>query len=191
MTEKASIPRKSDRTRSEILAAARELFAAQGYERTTVREVAARAAVDPALVIRYFGSKDGLFARAADFDLRLPDLSALDRRELGRTLVRHFIEVWEGPEANGGMTILLRSGVSNPLAAEKLQEVFAGQVLPALARLAGSPDGAARAGLVSSQLLGLALSRYVLLLPPVVALPAERIVRDVGDTVQRYLDGEP
>jgi hypothetical protein len=64
-------------------------------------------------------------------------------------------------------------------------------VLPALARLAGSPDGAARAGLVSSQLLGLALCRYVLLLPPVVDLPAERIVRDVGDTVQRYLDGDP
>src|SRR4029434_4340364 len=55
---------KSQRTRAAILQAAQELFATQGYERTTVRDVAARAAIDPAMVMRYFGSKEGLFARA-------------------------------------------------------------------------------------------------------------------------------
>jgi hypothetical protein len=85
------------------------------------------------------------------------------------------------------MTILLRSAASNPLAAEKLREVFADQVLPALAQASGAPDAAERAGLVASQLLGLALGRYVLKLPPLVAVPAERIVQDVGATVQRYL----
>ena len=187
MTERIS---KSDRTRAAILAAARDLFGTEGYERTTVREVAARAGIDPALVIRYFGSKDGLFVRASVFDLRLLDLSTIEPRELGPTLVRHFLDVWEGPDSNGGMTILLRSAASNPLAAEKLQEVFACQVLPALVRLAGPADGPQRAGLVASQLLGLALSRYVLKLPAVVALTRERIVRDVGATLQRYLDGD-
>ena len=94
MTETAK-PTKSDRTRAAILAAARELFAAQGYERTTVRDVAAKAEIDPAMVIRYFGSKDGLFARAAVFDLRLPDLGAIERAELGPVLVGHFLDVWE------------------------------------------------------------------------------------------------
>ncbi|MFZ1103905.1 MAG: helix-turn-helix domain-containing protein, partial [Hyphomicrobiaceae bacterium] len=65
---------KSERTRAAILTAARELFAAHGYERTTVRDIAARASIDAAMVMRYFGSKDALFARAADFDLRLPSL---------------------------------------------------------------------------------------------------------------------
>ena len=148
MADRESKPGKSDRTRAAILAAAQELFAEQGYERTTVRDVAARAGIDPALVIRYFGGKEGLFARAAVFDLALPDLAVIDRAELGPVLVRHFLEVWEGPGSSGGMTILLRSAASNPIAADKLREVFAAQVLPALARAAGTPDAGERAGLL-------------------------------------------
>jgi AcrR family transcriptional regulator len=188
MTGTPDEPSKSDRTRAAILAAAGELFAAQGFERTTVREIAARAAIDPAMVIRYFGSKEGLFARSAVFDLALPDLAGVDRSEIGCVLVRHFLGIWEDADGGGGLPVLLRSAASNTLAAEKLREVFAGQVMPALAPLIGA-DAPARAGLVSSQLLGLALCRYVLKLPPVVALPRERIVRELGATLQRYLDG--
>ena len=188
MSESAAKPGKSDRTRAAILAAARERFAAQGYERTTVRDVAAKADIDPAMIIRYFGSKDGLFARAADFDLRLPDMASIDRAELGPVVVRHFLDIWEGPEGNPGMAVLLRSAGSNPAAAEQLRAVFAGQVLPAVMR-AAADDPVARAGLVASQLLGLAFCRYVLELPPVVGLSRERIVQDVGATIQRYLVG--
>ena len=102
MTAETPRPSKSDRTRAAILAAAQALFAEQGYERTTVRDVAARAEIDPALVIRYFGSKEGLFARAAVFDLALPDLSAADRAGFGRALVRHFLGIWEGPAPTRG-----------------------------------------------------------------------------------------
>jgi AcrR family transcriptional regulator len=191
MTDAAAVTSKSGRTRAAILTAARELFAERGYERTTVRDVAARAGIDPAMVIRYFGSKDGLFARAAAFDLRLPDLSGRDRAGIGRSIVRHFLDVWEGDHADAGLAILLRSAAVSPAAAEKLEEIFAGQVVPALARASGAPDAAARAGLVSSQILGLAFCRYVLRLPPVVALAPERIVDEVGATVQRYLFGPP
>src|SRR6185436_15458780 len=96
---------KSDRTRAAILAAAQKLFAGQGYERTTVRDIAAIAEIDPALVIRYFGSKDELFARVAVFDLKLPDLSKADRSKIGEMLVRHFLSLWEGENANGGLPI--------------------------------------------------------------------------------------
>jgi AcrR family transcriptional regulator len=177
---------KAERTRAAILAAARALFAAQGYERTTVREIAAQAAIDPALVVRYFGGKEALFAEAAGFDLRLPSLAEIDPGGRGRALVAHFLEVWEG---GAGLPVLLRSAASNPSAAEKLNAVFAGQVAPTLARAIGTADAVERAGLISTQLLGLALCRYVLKLPPVVAMPKARVVEAVGATVQRYLDG--
>ncbi len=180
-------PGKADRTRAAILEAARALFATEGYERTTVRDIAARAAIDPALVIRYFGGKEALFVRAADIDLRLPDFAAAPDGTMGEAIVRHFLAIWDGEGGNGGMTILLRSAASNPVAAEKLRDVFARQVLPALVRVGGVDP--ARAGLVSSQLLGLAFCRYVFALPPVVAMPAERIVREVGATIQSYLGG--
>jgi AcrR family transcriptional regulator len=180
---------KSERTRAAILAAGRELFAAQGFERTTVREIAARADIDPALVVRYFGGKDALFAQAAEFDLRLPDLAATPRPEIGATLVRHFLAIWEAGDADGGFTVLLRSAASNEFAAERLRAVFAGQVLPGLVR-AGLDSGAPeRAGLVSTQLLGLAMCRYVLKLPPVVGMRSEAVVAALGPTLQRYLFG--
>jgi AcrR family transcriptional regulator len=190
MTERRSTP-KSIRTREAIEAAARELFAANGFERTTVRDIGARARIDPSMIIRYYGGKDGLFARVTTPNLDLPDLNEVDTTRIGETLVRHFLAQWEGAETDGAMPVLLRSAASNEAAAERLRQMFAAQVLPALART-GPPDTAARrAGLVASQLLGLALTRYVLRLPPVVAMPADFIVRTIGKTIQRYATGEP
>jgi AcrR family transcriptional regulator len=179
---------KAERTRDAILAAAQRLFAERGYERTSIRDIAALAAIDPAMVIRYFGSKDELFARASVFELKVPDLSALPAGALGEALVRHFLAIWEGELSNGGLVVLLRSAASNEYAATRMREIFAAQVLPALARY-GPGDTAERAGLVSSQLLGLALSRYILRLPPVAAMSPEQIVERVGPTIQRYLSG--
>ena len=175
---------KSDRTRASIEQAARRLFAEQGYERTTVREIAGEAGIDASLIIRYFGSKDGLFATVAEPDLHLPDLAAVDPKHMGEVLVGHFLDVWEGAS---GMPVLLRSAASNEAAAEKLQQMFARQVGPAVAS-AGSPEMAPmRAGLIASQLLGLAMTRYILRLPPVVAMDREFVVREVGATIQRYI----
>jgi len=74
MTDRPAKTAKSQRTKAAILKAAQALFADQGYERATVRDIAARAAIDPAMVIRYFGSKEALFAEATAFDLKLPNL---------------------------------------------------------------------------------------------------------------------
>ena len=93
---------KSIRTREAIEAAARELFAINGFDRTTVRDIGARAGIDPSMIIRYFGSKDALFARVAMPDLRLPDLSGVESDRIGETLVRHFLAQWEGEEGGGG-----------------------------------------------------------------------------------------
>lgn len=178
--------KKSDRTREAILSAAKKLFAQQGYERTTVRDVAERARIDPAMVIRYFGSKDGLFAQAASIDLELPSPSAIDPNDVGRTLIEHFLEIWEGAGSKQAMAVLLRSAASNPFAATKMREAFLAQVMPFIEAIGDPASATRRAGLISSQLLGLAMCRYVLKLPPVVALSRAEIVDFVGPTLQRY-----
>jgi AcrR family transcriptional regulator len=180
-------PRRSDATRAAILDAARERFAADGYERATIRAIAADARIDPAMVMRYYGSKEKLFAAAAEFNLRLPDLTAIPRTRLGRTVVGIFLDRWEEDET---LTALLRAAITNPAAAERMRGIFATQVGPAIARL-GMPPAEARhrAGLVATQLLGLGLSRYVLRLPPVVAMSRAEVVAWLGPTVQRYLTG--
>lgn len=182
--------KKSDVTREAIADAARDLFSRQGFERTTVRDIAASAGVDPALIIRYFGSKEQLFAGVATFDLHLPDLTAIDKERIGETLARHYLDVWEGEGAALGMAILLRSAASNDLAAAHMRAIFATQVLPVIARVTGRDKAPERAGLVASQLLGMALCRYLLKMPPVVAMPKERLVAEIGATLQRYIVGE-
>jgi len=183
-------PRKSDRTRAAILAAASELFAERGYPGATVRAVAERADVDPALVVRYFGSKDALFARVARVDLRLPDFSAAGRGQAGEMLIQRFLALWEGDPADQGLAILLRSAVTNEEVAEKIRAVFAAQVAPALAGFGDPATAAVRAGLVVSQLFGLALCRYILRLPPVADMSREEIVARVGPIVQMHLAGD-
>lgn len=182
----AAEPKKSDRTRAAILDAARRLFAERGHAATTVRDVAAAAGVDPALVIRYFGSKDELFVRAADFELNLPALAKANPAQAGEALVRHFLGIWEGSQANMGMAVLLRSAASNEMSRQKLLEVFAGEVLPAIAKLGPRSSAERRAALVATQLLGLALCRYVLRIPAVTQMKPEEVVKFIGPTIQRY-----
>ena len=181
---------RSDQTRAAILTAARRRFAADGFERTTIRAIAADAEIDPSMVMRYYGSKDGLFAAAADLDLHLPDLTSVPREQLGETLARHWVELWEGDLADELLIVLLRSAITNENAAEQLRTVFGAQVATALAAVVDdAAEAPIRAGLVSTQMLGLALCRHILRLPPVVALDVETLIASVSETVQRYLTG--
>jgi AcrR family transcriptional regulator len=185
---------RAERTRAAILRAARERFAAEGYERTTIRAVAAAARIDPSMVMRYYGSKQGLFAAAAEFDLALPDLSRVPAERLGETAVDHFLTRWEGDDDGDALRVLIASAATSPEAAIRMQEIFRAQLAPVVAA-AGPHDeraAATRAGLVATQMLGLAMCRYVLRLPPVVALDRAAVVAWLGPVVHRYLtDPEP
>ncbi|MFC0628060.1 TetR/AcrR family transcriptional regulator [Kribbella deserti] len=177
--------RQSDRSRATILRVARERFAADGYERATIRAIAADAAIDPAMVMRYYGSKEKLFAAAAEIDLRLPDLTAAPREQLGTTLIAHFVDRWEGDET---LTALLRAGATNDAAAERMREIFTDRIGGLVATFVADPaEAQVRAGLVASQVLGMALCRFVLRLPPVADLPKAQVVAWLGPTIQRYL----
>ncbi len=176
--------RSSEQTKAVILAAARQRFAESGYERATIRAIAADANIDPSMVMRYFGNKDQLFAAAADFDLQIPDLSDVEPGDLGGRIVAHFVQRWERDEA---LVVLLRSSTTNAEAAQRMREIFTTQLLPVIANV-NPADAARRAGLIATQVLGLALCRYVLRLPPVVGMSRDEIVAWLGPTVQRYLD---
>ncbi|MFI7384727.1 TetR family transcriptional regulator [Streptomyces sp. NPDC049813] len=188
MSEKQQPGRRSDATRATILAAARERFATDGYERATIRAIARDARIDPAMVMRYFTNKEGLFAAAVALDLELPDPADGPPGEIGRTLVRHFLALWEENEV---LTALLRVGVTNPAAAERMQGVLRDQLIPVARKVCPDPEQApARAALSASQVLGLALTRYVLRFPASVALSREEIVDWLAPTLQRYLTAE-
>jgi AcrR family transcriptional regulator len=181
--------RRSDATRAAIVNAARERFAADGYERATIRAIAADAGIDPSMVMRYYGTKEKLFAAAAAFDLRLPDLDSLPVDQVGTVLVAHFLERWETDDT---LMALLRAAVTNEAAAERAREIFATQVAEAVRAIAPEPaEAAVRSGLVASQILGAALVRYVLRLPPVAAMDRADLISWLGPTVQRYLTQPP
>ncbi|MEU1663137.1 TetR family transcriptional regulator [Streptomyces sparsogenes] len=184
-TENQQAARRSDATRATILAAARERFAADGYEKATIRAIARDAKIDPSMVMRYYGSKADLFAAAVSIDPGLPSLPIEPREEIGRTLVRHFLTLWE---ENEELTALMRVGATDPAAADRMQSVLREQLIPLARRVGPEPEQAPmRAVLCSSTVLGLALTRYVLRFPASVALTPEEIVDWLGPTVQRYL----
>jgi AcrR family transcriptional regulator len=172
-------------TRADILAAARVRFGSDGYERTTLRAVAADVGVDPALVIRYFGSKQDLFAAAAEFTLDLPDLSKVDPDKVAEALLPRFFAVWE---ADTTFLALLRAAMTSPTAADTMRMVFARQVAPTLAAI--TPDHPAqRAALMGAFIIGLATTRYVLANPAVADLDHDELIAWAGPVIRQLLVG--
>ncbi|MGK5741846.1 TetR family transcriptional regulator [Micromonospora sp. URMC 103] len=179
-------------TREAILDAARAAFGERGFDAASIRAIAATAGVDPALVHHYFGSKDQLFLAAmeAPVDPRalIPQIVAGDRDGLGERLVRMFLGVWDSPAGTAGVA-LLRSAVSNEWTARLLREFVVTQVLRrVLDHLDVDPaELPLRGSLVATQLIGLAMMRYVIRLEPVASAAPETLVATVGPTIQRYL----
>lgn len=180
-------PLRSQGTRDRILEAARKIFGQQGYERTTIRAIAASANIHPSMVMRYYGSKEGLFTKALSFDLQLPDISAVPKGDVGKTLVRHALKRWGS--ASGDLPALLRIAVTHEDARNRLGEILREQLVPALAKVCGARRAVTSAAFVSTHMLGLALTRFVLQLPVVTSLSDRTIVEEMGPKIQAYIDG--
>jgi len=180
-----SRPRNASQTRADILSAARRRFGAEGYDRTTLRAVAADVGVDAALVIRYFGNKQELFAAAADFTIELPDLSNVDPDDIAGLLLPRFFAVWEEDET---FLALLRAAMTSKVAADALRRVFAEQVAPKL--ITATPDNPVqRIGLMGAFVIGLATTRYVLVNPPIANLSREELSRWAAPVIRQLLVG--
>jgi AcrR family transcriptional regulator len=185
--------------KAAILAAARHEFIEHGYG-ATIRGIAARAGVDPALVLHYFGSKDqlllaGLQAGGADEPSvadALPGLLAGDPDRLGERLVRSTVSAYESPffrAAWGSIVGLLRLAATQPEAAAMLRAGFMDGGLVLLLEATDVSQPHTRAALIASALGGLALARLVLGLEPIASATIEELVAWYGPTVQRYLTG--
>jgi AcrR family transcriptional regulator len=181
---------RSEPTRRAILEAARQAFAARGYEQTTIRAVAADSGIDASMVMRYFGSKAGLFAAASTTDLEVPNLRPVPAAQRGEFIVRHFIERWERGPGDDTLVFLLRTAVTNDTVAAELQANFDRVVTAPIAALdVRHPER--RGSLIGTQLLGLALCRYVLHLEPIASMGAEDVIAGIAPAVQLHLDHLP
>src|ERR1700694_3704542 len=186
--EKLTQAQRSNRSKETTRAAAPRHFAEHGYEATTIRAVAADAHIHPSMVMRYYGDKRTLFNAATDLDLSLPDLTTVPAQDRGRVAVAHFLDLWEGPAADDLLRILLTSAATNEVAAEQVRHILASQMQHMVAAVSPEPDtAAARAGLLATQILGLALCRYILRVPPVAGLERDTIIAMVGPVIQHYL----
>jgi AcrR family transcriptional regulator len=176
-------------TKERILAAARSDFGRAGYEGATIRGIAAQAKVDPALVLHYFDSKDGVFRAAIQFPLDpaefIPKLLEPGLEELGARLTRFFVEAWDSP-AGSPLIALIRSVVANQDAAALMRDFVSRQVLGRVARALDLDQPQLRASLAASQLVGLAMLRYIIRLEPIASAGTDELVAWVGPTLQRY-----
>ncbi|HLL34229.1 TetR/AcrR family transcriptional regulator [Streptomyces sp.] len=179
-------------TRDRILAAAREEFSEHGYEKTSVRGIAKAAGVDSALVHHYFGTKEQLFQAAVE-TVFAPALSAPDvifegpADEIGERFARFLFGVWENPVTRTPLLAVLRSAVTNEVAAAVFRRLVTSQLMRRVAGRLGLPDAELRAELAAAQLVGVAMMRYVIKLEPLASADIEVIVARVAPVVQRHL----
>jgi AcrR family transcriptional regulator len=185
-------------TREAILSASRAQFAEHGYDGATIRAIARAAGVDPALVHHYYGGKENLFAAAMQLPFIPSEVitAALTRRDTGDSLGTHMVatalSVWESAEVKDAFQTMLRSALTSEHAAATLREFITEAILRPVASAAD--DGVAertpfRASLVATQMLGLAVSRYVLRFEPVAAATPDELAAAIGPTIDRYLTG--
>lgn len=178
-------------TREAILSAAREQFAAHGYRGATMRTIAAAAGVDPALIRHFFGGKDELFAATvafpADAAERMVEALNGDRDGLGERVVRLYLGLWEDPVTAAPLLTVFRSAVGSDRAAELLREFLSGQVLSRVAPAVGVDHARLRATLATSHLLGTAIARHVLRVPPLADMELEELIAVLAPAVHGHL----
>ncbi|WP_322779847.1 TetR family transcriptional regulator [Frankia sp. Cas4] len=173
------------RTRAAILAAARTVFGECGYQGATIRAVAGRADVDPALVMQHFGSKEALFIAAAEIELGIDDALPGPIDDLGERLLCTLLERLESaPEATVSM---LRSMLTHDQAAEAVRAAMIDKGASPLADIIIGDDAELRSGLVASMIIGLIITRYLLKIPKVAEAPAERLIPLFGPCLQRLI----
>ncbi|WP_319436611.1 TetR family transcriptional regulator [Mycobacterium sp. RTGN5] len=187
-------PRGTSDTRDRILVNARELFARNGIDKTSIRAIAAAAGVDSALVHHYFGTKQQLFTAAINIPIDpmtiLVPLRDTPVEELGHVLPSILLPLWDS-EMGAALIATIRSliaGSDISLIRSFLQEIITAEVAPRIDNPPGS--GRLRVQFVASQLVGVVMARYIIGLEPFASLPAERVAATIAPTLQRYLTGD-
>jgi len=178
-------------TRDAILAVARRQFATRGYDATSLRAIASEAEVDPALLIHYFSSKEGLFVAATGLPADMPEmfgsLATLPVPEAAEALIRMYLKAIDSDKSRNALLALVRSAVSNDQAAAMFREFVTAALLNIIARLTGHPDAHLRASLIAAQLVGIAMLRHVIRVEPITKASPDQIVTLVAPVIEHYL----
>ncbi|WP_197417767.1 TetR family transcriptional regulator [Mycobacterium sp. GA-2829] len=181
-------------SREAVLAAAKKRFAVDGYERTTLRAIADDAHVDPSMVLYLFGSKLDLFRESLRLILdpeRLVEALSAAGDDVGTRMVRVYLQIWESPETGPSMVVMLQSATSNSEAHEAFRSFMQTYVLTAVSGVLGGDDTARlRAMLAATTLVGTAMLRYVMKIPPLATLPGDQLVTLLAPTITRYLTAD-
>jgi AcrR family transcriptional regulator len=177
-------------TRSAITHAAERRFLVHGYEGASLRSIARDAGVDPALITHFFGSKAGLFAAVVKWPLDPSEVTATvlagERDDIGRRLAEMFIRHWGESERRSPIIALVSAATSDPAAALLLRTFLLDHLLLPVLDALDADQRPLRAGLISAQLTGLGLSRYVLGLVNPEEVSDEQIITALAPTLQRY-----
>ena len=171
-----------------MLAAARRLFAAKGYEQTSVRAIAAAADVNQALVVTYFGGKEGLFMEAVG-RFEVPRAPAGGTEGLGARLAHAYVERWENMPDDDPWPALARSAVSHEGSARLLRSALAEQYAPLREVLGDSDEGRARMSMVQCLIGGMIMERYIYALEPARSLPASSFEAALAGLLQQAISG--
>jgi AcrR family transcriptional regulator len=178
-------------TRNVILACARRMFADAGYDKTSVRDVAAAAGVDPAMIRHYFGSKAELFRATMGWPFEPAEIAARvtggDRSEIGERLTRVFFEAWERPESRAPLLAILRGAATHDESAHLVRQFIQGQVYSQIAASLERPDAELRIDLAMGQLLGIAYLRHILRVEPIASAPADDLIKRVAPVISAHL----
>lgn len=187
MSKHISRPRNASQTREEILKAAQKLFSQRGYEHVGVRDIAADVGINGSLVIRYFGSKEQLFAEAVTEAFRLGDLLQERREVLGERLIRYLMQ--DDSDATFYPILALLKSATSPQGAVLLRQGLETHFIQPLAEWLGGENSYLRASLIASILLGLAIMQDVLYITPLAVSSVEELVAHVAPVIQGYIDG--
>lgn len=179
---------RRNRSEAAILDAARALFAEHGFDRTTIRAVAERAGVDPALVMQNFGNKDRLFAAAARWSVPVDQLTGATREELPHAALQHVLDAFENADQRLEAEALLRSAFTHPTARDLLRDQVMGQAQGPVAATIGGGDGELRAALLNACTLGLTISRYLIGTPAIVDANPADLHRILGPALSAIVD---
>ncbi len=179
---------------AKILTAAREAFADTGWAGTTIRGVARAADVDPALVYHYFGSKDGLLDAATNPPQRwlesIAETGTTPVPELGSALLRLMLGAWADDEIGPVLRAVLQTAAHEHATREKLRRVVEASLMGVSQLGVDERDRRMRSGLVSSQIMGLAMMRYIWKIEPLASMGDDELVAAIAPNLQRYIEGE-
>ena len=179
---------------ARIVAAAREEFAEHGWAGTTIRAVARAADVDPALVYHYFGSKEGLLDAATNPPQKWLESVAkvwttpID--QLGAALITLLLASWADDEIGPTLRAIVQTAAHEPSTREKLRRVVEGSLMGVSELGSDERDRLVRSGLISSQMMGFALMRYVWKIEPIGSMTDDEAIAAITPNLQHYVNGD-